>query len=118
LGSPERCAKTVPATLEMPAHSAPLGLGFYTGTMFPEEYRGDLFVAFHGSWNRSVPTGYKVVRIPFSGGKPGPVLDFATGWLEGRSAWGRPVDVLVGADGALFVSDDGAGQIYRITYGR
>lgn len=112
------CARSAPPAVKMQAHSAPLGLAFYTGTKFPPEYRGNLFVAFHGSWNRSVPTGYKVVRIPFQGDKPGPVLDFATGWLQGRSAWGRPVDVLVGTDGALFVSDDGAGQIYRITYGR
>lgn len=112
------CARSTPPAVKMQAHSAPLGLAFYTGTRFPPEYRGNLFVAFHGSWNRSVPTGYKVVRIPFTGDKPGPVLDFATGWLQGRSAWGRPVDVLVGAEGALFVSDDGGGRIYRITYGR
>jgi glucose/arabinose dehydrogenase len=75
------------------------------------------FVAFHGSWNRSVPTGYKVVRIPMQNGGPGPVYDFATGWLRADgSRWGRPVDVLTGPDGSLFVSDDDGGVIYRIFY--
>jgi glucose/arabinose dehydrogenase len=117
LGGPGSCdGITVPA-VEMQAHSAPLGLTFYTGQQFPEEYRGDLYVAFHGSWNRSVPTGYKVVRIPMRDGKPGPVQDFAAGWLrENGQKWGRPVDVLTGADGSLFVSDDGQGHIYRIFY--
>jgi glucose/arabinose dehydrogenase len=100
----------------MQAHSAPLGLTFYTGDQFPEEYRGNLFVAFHGSWNRSVPTGYKVVRIPFQNGDPGLVQDFAVGWLVNGSAWGRPVDVITASDGSLFVSDDGGGKIYRIIY--
>jgi glucose/arabinose dehydrogenase len=98
------------------AHSAPLGLTFYTGDAFPAEYQGDLFIAFHGSWNRSVPTGYKVVRVPLDGSSLiGPVEDFATGWLNNdNSSDGRPVDVTVGADGALYVSDDKGGFIYRI----
>jgi glucose/arabinose dehydrogenase len=101
----------------MQAHSAPLGLTFYTGQQFPQEYRGDLFVAFHGSWNRTEPTGYKVVRIPMADGTPGPVEDFATGWLRADgSNWGRPVDVLTGPDGSLFVSDDGQGIVYRVFY--
>jgi glucose/arabinose dehydrogenase len=109
--------QNVPApAVEMQAHSAPLGLEFYDGEQFPEEYRGDLFVAFHGSWNRSVPTGYKVVRIPMDGGQPGPVEDFAVGWLKDGSAWGRPVDVVTGADGSLYVSDDEGGTIYIISY--
>ena len=102
---------------EMQAHSAPLGLTFYTGQQFPAEYRGDLFVAFHGSWNRSEPTGYKVVRVSMENGEPSPVHDFATGWLrENGSRWGRPVDVLTGPDGSLFVSDDEGGVIYRIFF--
>ena len=76
----------------------------------------NLFVAYHGSWNRSVPTGYKVVRVVIRNGRPVGVEDFATGWLEGDRFWGRPVDVLVGKDGALYVSDDDAGHIYRITF--
>jgi glucose/arabinose dehydrogenase len=111
------CEGVAKPVVEMQAHSAPLGLTFYSGEQFPEEYQGDLFVAFHGSWNRSVPTGYKVVRIPMQGGEPGAVQDFAVGWLrENGSRWGRPVDVLTGSDGSLFVSDDEGGVIYRVFY--
>jgi glucose/arabinose dehydrogenase len=111
------CDKVTPPTVEIQAHSAPIGLAFYTGTQFPEDYRGSLFVAYRGSWNRTLPTGYKIVRIPFRDGQPaGAPEDFATGWLEGSSAWGRPVDLAVGRDGALYLSDQGAGRIYRITY--
>jgi glucose/arabinose dehydrogenase len=110
------CDKVTPPTVEIQAHSAPIGLAFYTGTQFPEEYRGSLFVAYRGSWNRSLPTGYKIVRIRLRDGQPPAVEDFATGWLEGTSSWGRPVDLVVGRDGALYLSDQGAGRIYRITY--
>ena len=113
------CAGVEEPVVEMQAHSAPLGLAFYAGAAFPEAYRGDLFIAFHGSWNRSVPTGYKVVRLPFEDGKPADaVVDFATGWLDQATgeASGRPVDVLVGGNGALYVSDDKGGFIYRIVY--
>jgi glucose/arabinose dehydrogenase len=114
----DRCQKVTLPTVEIQAHSAPLGMAFYTGQQFPTEYRGSLFVAYHGSWNRSVPTGYKVVRIPFANGRPsGAVEDFATGWLGGdRQLAGRPVDVLVAPDGALYISDDHAGAVYRVTY--
>jgi glucose/arabinose dehydrogenase len=116
-GSPSACDGIVTPAVEMQAHSAPLGLTFYTGQQFPEEYRGDLFVAFHGSWNRTVPTGYKIVRISMRDGSPGPVQDFAAGWLRADgSNWGRPVDVLTASDGSLFVSDDSGGFIYRIFY--
>ena len=104
---------------DMQAHSAPLGLVFYEGDAFPEPYRDDLFIAFHGSWNRSVPTGYKEVRLPFEGSEPGSeVVDFATGWLEEdlETVTGRPVGLAVGPDGALYVSDDSGGFIYRIAY--
>jgi glucose/arabinose dehydrogenase len=111
------CRETEPPAVNLQAHSAPLGLAFYTGTMFPETYRGRLFAAYHGSWNRSVPTGYKVVSIPFRDGMPaGEPEDFATGWLRRGDVQGRPVAVLVGADGALMVSDDKSGRIYRITF--
>ncbi len=110
------CEASGQPVISMQAHSAPLGLTFYTGNAFPAEYHGDLFIAFHGSWNRSVPTGYKVARVPLDGSSPtGPVEDFATGWLNtDDSSDGRPVDVIVGADGALYVSDDKGGFIYRI----
>jgi glucose/arabinose dehydrogenase len=107
----------VAPVVEIQAHSAPLGLTFYEGRQFPLEYQDGLFVALHGSWNRTVPTGYKVVYVPIEDGKPGPIQDFATGWLrEDGSSWGRPVDVLTGADGSLFISDDSKGIIYRIFY--
>jgi len=119
-GGPGSCRNVAMPVVNMQAHSAPLGLVFYTGQSFPAEYQGDLFVAFHGSWNRSVPTGYKVVRLPLRNSRlRGPVEDFATGWLnaaDGRAS-GRPVGLDVGPDGALFVSDDKAGMIYRISYG-
>ncbi len=115
-GRPEFCRSTALPALEIQAHSATLGLTFYTGSMFPPDFRGDLFVALHGSWNRSVPTGYKLIRIPMGSGRPGAPQDFATGWLQGGRAWGRPVDVITGKDGALYLSDDRAGVIYRISY--
>jgi glucose/arabinose dehydrogenase len=119
-GSPGSCRGVAMPVVNMQAHSAPLGLVFYTGRSFPVEYDGDLFVAFHGSWNRSVPTGYKVVRLPLRNSRlRGSVEDFATGWLneaDGRAS-GRPVGLDVGPDGALYVSDDKAGMIYRISYG-
>ncbi|MEE8109449.1 MAG: sorbosone dehydrogenase family protein, partial [bacterium] len=111
------CAsKTETPAFKMQAHSAPLGLTFYNGKMFPAEYRGDLFIAFHGSWNRTVPTGYKVMRVKIKDGKPAGIEDFAAGWLEGFTVHGRPTDVIVGPDGALFVSDDKMDRIYRISY--
>lgn len=118
LGSPERCEKTTPPEVEMQAHSAPLGVAFGYGLDFPKMIKDSLLVAFHGSWNRSVPTGYKVVAVPFNdkglpAGKP---FDVMTGWHDGREAWGRPVDVLAGRDGAMYVSDDHAGAVYRVTF--
>ena len=116
-GTPARCRKTLPPEVEMQAHSAPLGITFGHGLDFPLRYRNMLFVAFHGSWNRSVPTGYKLVGIPFKNGKPaGPVENIVTGWLVGDKVWGRPVSPIVGADGALYLSDDKAGAIYRISF--
>jgi glucose/arabinose dehydrogenase len=120
-GGADACQGVAVPVVNMQAHSAPLGLAFYTGTAFPPAYRGDLFIAFHGSWNRSEPTGYEVVRLPLDGNRPrGPLEDFATGWLDAarRTASGRPVGLAVGPDGALYVSDDKAGMIYRISYPR
>ncbi len=116
-GEPGDCAEIEDPMTEMQAHSAPLGLAFYSGEQFPMGYWGDMFVAFHGSWNRTTPTGYKVVRVPMDDAQPGPVSDFAAGWLrEDGSVWGRPVDVLTGPDGSLLISDDGEGFIYRVFY--
>jgi glucose/arabinose dehydrogenase len=103
----------MPSFVDLQAHSAPLGLAFYYGDSFPQEYRGDLFVAYHGSWNRNEPTGYKIVSIDMNNLT---VKDFATGWLTGGNVLGRPVDIMVADDGSLFVSDDNAGKIYRISY--
>lgn len=119
LGSPEQCRDTLPPEVEIQAHSAPLGIAFGQGLAFPAPYRDMLFVAHHGSWNRSVPTGYKLVGIPFRDGRPdGPPQDIVSGWLQGRRAWGRPVCPAVGPDGALYLSDDRAGYVYRITMDR
>lgn len=117
-GNTEICAATEPPVLEMQAHSAPLGIAFSTGRMFPEEYRGDLFVAFHGSWNRSSPTGYKVIGIKLKEGKPIGTYDFVTGWLRGGKAEHRPVDVHMGRRGEMYISDDKGGIIYVVTYGQ
>ena len=113
----QRCADKVAPALEMQAHSAPLGMVFYNREQFPVEYRGDLFVAFHGSWNRSERTGYKVVRVQVEDGQPVSYEDFATGWLtEAGTVTGRPVAVEVGPEGSLYVSDDGAGRIWRVRW--
>jgi len=97
---------------------ASLGISFYRGRMFPAEYRGDAFVAEHGSWNRTVPDGYRVMRVRFDKATKKAVKKeiFADGWLQGGESWGRPVDVKELADGSLLVSDDKRGVIYRITY--
>ncbi len=113
-----RCPETVLPTLELTPHSAPLGLAFYTGRTFPRAYRGNLFVAHHGSRPGLQPLiGYKVVRVVFDARQRPEVRDFVTGFVQGGRVIGRPVDVITGADGALFVSDDHAGRIYRVTYG-
>jgi len=113
------CSNVEPPAITVQAHSAPLGLAFYTGTMFPAEFRGDAFMTYHGSWNRRVPTGAKVVRVRVQGGVATAVADFVTGWQLGNgSRWGRPVGLLVMPDGALLVSDDMGGRIWRVTYGR
>ena len=119
-GAQARCEKTEPPVVTFPAHSAPLGLAFYTGKQFPPEYQGDFFVALHGSWNRSTKIGYKVVRVRLDRGEPKQAEDFATGWLRHEKdrdvVWGRPVDLAVAPDGSLFLSDDHAGLIYRVSY--
>jgi len=110
------CKDTVPSYIDIPAHSAPLGLAFFPAG-WPREYRYNLLVAWHGSWNRTTPTGYKVVRYKLD--EAGNYLeekDFITGWLRPNGALGRPVDILIKDDGEIFISDDKAGVVYRVVY--
>jgi glucose/arabinose dehydrogenase len=102
--------------LRLGPHVVALGMKFYTGEMFPEEYRDQVFIAEYGSWNRSDPTGYRLTLARLQGNRAVKYEVFADGWLQGGKAWGRPVDVLVMPDGAQLVSDDRAGAIYRISY--
>ncbi len=118
---PDLVARAIVPDVLFEAHSAPIGLAFYTGTMFPAEYRGDAFVALRGSWNRADPTGYMVVRVPFADGRPRGGYDiFASGfWIAGTGraqVWGRPTGLAVAADGALLIADDAGGTVWRVTY--
>ncbi|MBI3676455.1 MAG: sorbosone dehydrogenase family protein [Proteobacteria bacterium] len=118
---PDLVAKTKTPDLLFQAHSATLGLAFYEGTQFPADYKGDAFVALHGSWNRSTPTGYKVVRVKFANGKPvGGYEDFATGFWDGTTSparvWGRPVGLAVAKDGSLLIADDAGKTVWRVSY--
>ncbi len=108
---------TIPDVLIQP-HSAPLGIVFYDAAQFPPDYRGDAFVALRGSWNRSLRTGYKVIRLRFQGGRPtGEYEDFLTGFVASDQAvWARPVGLTVMHDGSLLVSEDGNGTIWRVAY--
>lgn len=117
-GADFSCSDFVAPVQKLGPHVAPLGLKFYTGNMFPEAYRNDIFIAEHGSWNRSKKIGYRIVRVKMKEGKAVDYEPFAFGWLdeEEQEAFGRPVDVLVMPDGAMLISDDKAGVIYRITY--
>ena len=112
------CSEVIPPTIGIQAHSAPLGLAFYTGQSFPPEYAGDLFVVQHGSWNRQPPAPPKLLRIDFEDEQPVNARDFLTGWQDADgNRWGRPAGVIVAPDGSLIVSDDQAGFLYRITFG-
>jgi glucose/arabinose dehydrogenase len=116
-GYPGSCNGIQAPLIEMQAHMAPLGLTFYSGSQFPAEYKNNLFIALHGSWNRTSKVGYKVMRVPINGNIIGKPEDFASGWLGGNgSVGGRPVDVITAPDGSLFISDDSQGIIYRIFY--
>jgi glucose/arabinose dehydrogenase len=120
-GKNRSCAEFTPPVLKLGAHVAPLGMRFYTGKMFPAEYKDNIFIARHGSWDRSVKQGYDVYRVALDDtGKVVKAEPFLTGFLVDAKAdppmWGRPVDVLVMKDGALLVSDDYNGIIYRVSY--
>ncbi len=115
-----KCANVPADDVPLQAHSAALGLTFGNTFAAPQSYKDSIYIAFHGSWNRSVKTGYKVVRVPIVNGQPGKPEDFAWGWLPGNAdnpgqVWGRPVGVTIGSDGAMYVTDDSKGIIYRIT---
>jgi glucose/arabinose dehydrogenase len=117
-GAKRPCSEFAAPAKNFGAHVASLGMRFYTGSMFPAEYRNRIFIAEHGSWNRSKKSGYRVMQAKVEAGKVVEHGVFAEGFLDAGSdsAWGRPVDVLVMPDGALLVSDDHAGAIYRISY--
>ena len=115
-GERRECNETIPPAAKLGPHVAALGMRFYSGESFPDEYRHQIFIAEHGSWNRSTPIGYRITLARLDGNKVTSYEVFAEGWLQGDDAWGRPVDLHVAPDGSLLVSDDRAGAIYRIDY--
>lgn len=119
--NPEMVRKAIVPDVLITSHSAALGIEFYTGNMFPAEYKGDAFVALHGSWNREKLTGYKIIRVNFENGKlvNNGYEDFVSGWLPNENSqevWGRPVGLLVNSDGSLLIADDGGKKIWRVSY--
>ena len=115
-GGTRGCDEFVAPAQNLGPHVAALGMRFYTGSMFPEEYRHQIFLAEHGSWNRSRKIGYRLMLVRLEGDEAVGYETFAEGWLQGESNWGRPVDVLVMPDGSLLLSDDQADLVYRISY--
>jgi len=115
-GKKHNCSEFIPPAQKLGPHVAALGMRFYTGSMFPAIYRNQIFIAEHGSWNRSKPIGYRISLVELNGNRAVSYKVFAEGWLRGSQAWGRPVDVLVTPDGAMLVSDDQAGAVYRISH--
>jgi glucose/arabinose dehydrogenase len=115
-GKERTCSEFTPPVAKMGPHVATLGMRFYTGTQFPAEYRNAIFIAEHGSWDRSKKIGYRIAVVKVQNGRLVRNDIFAEGWLQQETEWGRPVDVLVAPDGSLLVSDDSAGAIYRIRY--
>ncbi|ACA85234.1 PQQ-dependent sugar dehydrogenase [Shewanella woodyi] len=114
--SPEKAKHNRKPALKLGAHVAALGMEFYQGKQFPAEYQNNIFIAEHGSWNRSKKVGYRIVRVVLEGDRVVNSEVFASGWLQGEESWGRPVSVLTLPDGSLLVSDDAADAIYRISY--
>jgi glucose/arabinose dehydrogenase len=117
-GSKRSCSEFAPPALKQGGHVAPDGLKFYTGDQFPPEYRNRIFIAQHGSWNRSKKSGYRVMMATVKDNEVTKFEPFIEGWLEDEKVWGRPVDLLVMPDGSLLVSDDYAGVVYRVSYGK
>ncbi len=115
-GDAHACSDFTPPAQKLGPHVAAIGMRFYTGTAFPPEYRNQIFIAEHGSWNRSTPVGYRISVVKVNGEQAVSYETFAEGWLQGSRPWGRPADVLVMPDGALLVADDQADVIYRIAY--
>lgn len=115
-GKGKRCDDYTPPAMNLGAHAAALGMRFYTGEQFPAEYKKQVFIAEHGSWNRIPPFGYRITLVRFENATALSYETFAEGWLDGINSWGRPVDLLQLHDGSLLVSDDKAGAIYRIRY--
>jgi hypothetical protein len=121
--NPELVSKAIVPDVIFQSHVAALGIVFYEGKMFPKEYQGDAFVAFHGSWNRQKLSGYAITRIRFKDGKliTNAYEDFVSGWLPDENSnevWGRPVGLLVNSDGSLLITDDGGRKIWRVSYGK
>jgi len=112
------CGEFTPPAMKLGPHVASLGMRFYTGAMFPEQYKNQIFIAEHGSWNRTDPIGYRITLVRLAGGRAVKYETFAEGWLQGREAWGRPVDLQLMPDGSMLVSDDKAGAVYRISYSK
>jgi len=118
-GKGRSCEEFDKPVMNLGAHVSPLGLRFYTGNQFPAAYKGNIFIAEYGSWNRSKKVGYQVVRVILDAkNKPVKLEPFVTGWLQGEEYWGRPADVQVIKDGSLLISDGEAGAIYRVSYGK
>jgi glucose/arabinose dehydrogenase len=115
-GHKHACSEFTAPAQTLGAHVAPLGMRFYQGTQFPPSYVGQVFIAEHGSWNRSSKVGYRVSMVKLQGNRVVAYEPFITGWLQGEQAWGRPADVLVLPDGSMLVSDDFAGAIYRVRH--
>jgi glucose/arabinose dehydrogenase len=113
-GEDSICKQAQPPALTLPAHSTPIGLTFLHASRLPESMRQDAIIALHGSWNRQQASGYALQRVEFRNHQPVSSVPFIQGWLQGKQAWGRPVDVIVGADGWLYISDDLSGWIYRV----
>jgi len=116
-GEQRACSEFVAPAQQLGAHVAPLGMAFYTGQQFPEQYHNQIFIPEHGSWNRSSKVGYEITMVTLDESRQVTgYQSFASGWLQGEQSWGRPAALLILPDGSMLVSDDQAGVIYRISY--